>query len=147
MRECDVSFPKVAALRMLLARDEFSVSRFLFSVSFFGTLTHDLVFDTMRYLHLSPFSVRAESWPRTSRRCFASMITSASQSQGSHRMHAYSGPSSLFFSSMNARLKDEPLSLCMGSCVQQFYASTGHGVQDGIQPASPRKPSCIHHRR
>jgi hypothetical protein len=33
------------------------------------------------------------------------------------------------------------------SCEQQFYAPTGHGVQDGIQPACPRKPSRVHHRR
>jgi hypothetical protein len=35
----------------------------------------------------------------------------------------------------------------MRSCVQQFYASAGHGVQDGIQSARPRKPSRVHHRR
>jgi hypothetical protein len=33
------------------------------------------------------------------------------------------------------------------SRVQQFYAPAGHGVQDGIQPSRPRKPSCVHNRR
>ena len=40
-----------------------------------------------------------------------------------------------------------PLSPCMRSCVQQFHASAGHGLQDGIQPARPCKPSRVHHRR
>ena len=50
---------------MLLVRDEFYVSRFfslyLFPPFFFGYLTHDLAFDTMRHFRLSPFSVRVES--------------------------------------------------------------------------------------
>lgn len=49
---------------MLLVRDGFYVSRF-FSLylfpPFFGFLTHDLAFDTMRHFRLSPFSVRVES--------------------------------------------------------------------------------------
>jgi hypothetical protein len=102
----------------------------------------------MRHLRVSAFSARAESWPRTSKRCFASMTTLASQSQDSHRMHAYSGPSNpTFLLYERWRLSHEPLSLCMRSCVQQFYAPAGHGVQDGIQPACPRKPSRVNHRR
>ena len=76
------------------------------------------------------------------------MTTLVSQSQGSHRMHAYSGPSKpIFILYKRWRLRYESLSLCMRSCIQQFYASAGHGVQDGIQPARPRKPSRVHHRR
>jgi hypothetical protein len=37
--------------------------------------------------------------------------------------------------------------LCVCVRVQQFYAPAGHGLQDGIQPTRPRKPSCVHHRR
>lgn len=76
------------------------------------------------------------------------MTTLASQSQATHRMHAYSGPSNpIFLLYEHGRLRHEPLSLCIRSCVQQFYAPAGHGVQDGIQPACPRKPSRVHHRR
>ncbi len=55
---------------------------------------------------------------------------------------------SLFLSSMNARCSHiNHFSVCVRPWAQQFYAPAGHGVQDGLQPARPRKPSRVHHCR
>jgi hypothetical protein len=123
----------------------FSCARlFSLCLAFFKTLAHGLAYDTICHLHLSVFSARAGSWPRTSKRCFASMTTLASQSRASPRMHACSGPSYRFLSYERGwRLRHEPFSVY----VQQLYAPAGHGVQDGLQSARPRKSSRVRHRR
>src|SRR5258708_4983917 len=71
---CNVPPPAVAAVKMLLPQETIlSLSRLFSFFFFFQTLAHDLVLDTMRHLCLLVFSAQAESWPRTSKRCFASM--------------------------------------------------------------------------
>src|SRR5258708_23173712 len=63
-------------------------------------------------------------------------------------MHAYSGSSHLISLLEEVWLETHgSLSLCMHPYVQQLYAPAGHGVQNGVQPACPRKPSRVHHRR
>lgn len=114
--------PAVAAVKIIgmgsLSRVYFSFLPPSLSLSFafiFLTFAHCLAYDTMHHLRLSAFSARAESWRRTSKRCFASMTTLASQSQASPRMHAFSGlscPISLFYE-LAGLLRHEPFSLCM----------------------------------
>ena len=83
----------------------------------FYTLAHNLACVTMRHRFPSSFSVRAESWPRISKRCFASMTTLGLQSQASPRMHACLGSSHPISFSVNwLENSDMNVSLCMRAC-------------------------------
>ena len=118
---CEISFHcgsvVVAAVRTLLHRDGFLSRAFLLSHPRFFTLAHGLTYHAMRRRCLSPFSARAESWLHTSKRCFASMTTLASQSQASRLMHAFSGlsfPNSFPMDWLEN--SDMNISLCMRAC-------------------------------
>jgi hypothetical protein len=113
-------------------------------------LAHASLFTMLLTFALSAPSARAESSRLTNKRCSASTITSASRSQASPRMHAYSGPSHrLFPSHIVHRCSDancpHSLSCSVSACMQQLHAPAGHGIQDGLQPTRACEPPRVRH--